>query len=145
MTAPHLLAPVAFDDASDHALDVAAQLAQILGASMTVLHAVDLPPYTCTSLGAAFPPPDLRGTLERHAREELDRRLRHVQATLPDARAVLAMGVPWREIVAAIETQHADLVVMGAQRRGWLQHLLLGGVAKKVVRASKVPVLAVPA
>ena len=55
MTAPHLLAPVAFDAASDHALDVAAQLAGGLGASMTVLHALELRSITdlCALIEAA--------------------------------------------------------------------------------------------
>jgi hypothetical protein len=36
------------------------------------------------------------------------------------------------------------LIVIGTQRRRWLEHALLGSVADKVVRTSPVPVLTVP-
>jgi len=140
----HILVPIDFDETSDCALELAAGLAQAFGASLTLLHTVDIPPYAYANFGAALPPPDVLGTLERRAREELDGRLRKVQAALPGAKAILTTGVPWREILAAVENVSADLVVLGTQRHRWLEHALLGSVAEKIVRASPVPVLAVP-
>jgi nucleotide-binding universal stress UspA family protein len=67
-----------------------------------------------------------------------------VQEAIPGAKAILTTGVPWREILAAVERGPADLVVLGTQRHQWLERALLGSVAEKVVRASPVPVLAVP-
>jgi nucleotide-binding universal stress UspA family protein len=140
----HILAAIDFDETSDHALDVATNLARTFGASLTLVHTVDIPPYAYANFGAALPPPDVLGTLEHHAREELDRRLASIRPTLPESQAVLTTGVPWREIVASVEARHADLVVVGTQRRRWLEHALLGSVADKVLRTSPVPVLAVP-
>jgi nucleotide-binding universal stress UspA family protein len=140
----HILAPIDFDDTSDRALDLAAELAKAFGASLTILHTVDIPPYAYANFGAALPPPDLLGILEHHAREALDGRLRKVQTAIPEAKVILTTGVPWREILAAVDRVSADMVVLGTQRHGWLEHALLGSVAEKIVRASPVPVLTVP-
>ncbi|ELZ94679.1 universal stress protein [Haloferax sulfurifontis] len=52
-------------------------------------------------------------------------------------------GTPSREIVEFAERGECDLIVMGTHGRGGIDRLLLGSVAEKVVRASKVPVLTV--
>jgi nucleotide-binding universal stress UspA family protein len=92
----HILAAIDFDETSDHALDAAADLARALGASLTLVHTVDIPPDAYANFGAALPPPDVLAALERHAHEELQRRLERVRAAVPETRAVLATGVPWR-------------------------------------------------
>ncbi|MFC4359205.1 universal stress protein [Halobium salinum] len=52
-------------------------------------------------------------------------------------------GAPHREIVRFAESEDCDLVVMGTHGRGGIDRLLLGSVAEKVVRASRVPVMTV--
>jgi nucleotide-binding universal stress UspA family protein len=66
-----------------------------------------------------------------------------VQQKLPQAKAILRSGVPWREILSAVEDVAADLVVMGTHGRRGVSHALLGSVAEKIVRLSPVPVLTV--
>jgi nucleotide-binding universal stress UspA family protein len=140
----HILVPVDFDETSDRALEVATSLAQQFGASITLLHVVDVPPYAYANFGAALPPPEMLGALETHARQALDQRVRKIRPSVSGCKAVLATGVPWRQIVATISESGVDLVVIGTQRRRWLEHALLGSVAEKIVRMSPVPVLAVP-
>ena len=53
------------------------------------------------------------------------------------------VGNPVEEINRLAEDEHADLVIMGTHGRTGLQHLLVGSVAERVVRSSKVPVLTV--
>jgi nucleotide-binding universal stress UspA family protein len=144
MAIHHVLVPTDFDETSDLALEVAANLAQQVGASITLLHVVDVPLYAYANFGAALPPPDMLGAIERHARAALDQRLHKVRPTISACKAVIATGVPWRQILAAIGETGSDLVVMGTQRRRGLEHALLGSVAEKIVRTSPVPVLTVP-
>lgn len=56
---------------------------------------------------------------------------------------VVRWGIPEQEIVRFAEEEHIDLLVMATH--GWtgMHHLLLGSVAEKVVRHSRVPVLTV--
>lgn len=140
MAFKHVLVPIDFDETSDHALEVATDLAHRFGASIKLLHVVDLPPYAYANFGATLPPPEMLGALESHARTALDQALNKVRPIVSASSAVLTTGVPWRQIMTAIAEPGVDLVVMGTQRRRWLEHALLGSVAEKVVRVSPVPV-----
>ncbi len=144
MTFRNILVPIDFDETSDLALKTAAALAADLGASITVLHTVEIPPYAYAYFGAALPPPDVLSAVEAAARKSLDQKLETLRATVPSAKSIVTTGVPWRQILAGIEELKADLVVMGTHARRGVEHVLLGSVAEKIVRASSVPVLTVP-
>lgn len=58
---------------------------------------------------------------------------------------LVAGGVPADELLRISQELGADLLVMGSIGRSGLSKFLLGSVAEKVVRHSKVPVLLVPA
>jgi universal stress protein A len=124
MTFRHILVPVDFDETSDHALKMATELAVDAKASLTLLHTIDIPPYAYANFGAALPPPDMLTSLEIAARRALDKKLETVRAALPSAKAVLTTGVPWRQILTAIDEGRADLVVMGRHRRHGLDRAL---------------------
>jgi nucleotide-binding universal stress UspA family protein len=119
----------------EHALDVASRR----DASVHVLYVVDDRPFTML--------PDDRV-------ESLAGRLRtEGEATLADAAAVfedegvdvttgMRTGTPAQEILAAVEDQHADLVVMGTRGDDPTENLL-GSTAQKVVTLAPTPVLTV--
>ena len=139
-----ILAPIDFDETSDEASRTAAALATTFGASLTLLHCVDIPPYAYANFGGSLPPPDMLSGLEAAARRALDLKLATARLSVPSAKAILTTGIPWRQILAGIEASNADLVVMGTHGRQGLPHVLLGSVAEKIVRSSSVPVLTVP-
>ena len=59
--------------------------------------------------------------------------------------SIIAEGDPSQEIVKRSHKSGADLLVLGRIGRSDLEKILLGCVAEKVVRHSKIPVLIVPA
>jgi len=55
----------------------------------------------------------------------------------------VAVGPPADTIVRVAQKRDADLIVMGTHKRTGRRHVLLGGVAEKVVRLAACPVLTV--
>ena len=83
--------------------------------------------------------------IRENAKNDMDDFLSKVElATGVSATNRLLSGDPASVILKELEQQKYDLVVIGTHGRGGLAHLLLGSVAEKLVRHSKVPVLTVP-
>ena len=56
---------------------------------------------------------------------------------------VVIRGNPVDEILEQAEKRDCDLIVMGTQGHGFLEDVLLGSTARRVIRRSKKPVLVV--
>ena len=134
----HVLCPVDFSDASQHALDQAAALAGWYDARLTMLYvfasrpSLDLPPLVLT--------PDDRERL----RMDMVRMAERVPARVAvDYRVVEAEQVH-DAILAEAAAVNADLLVLGTHGRSGFQRLFLGSVTEKVIRKSTCPTLVVP-
>lgn len=137
----HILVPTDFGEPSVRAVNLGIDLAAKFGAKLTLFHAYEIPLYAYPQAESIVV--DLFTPIEQAAREQLNSTLASVQQKLPQAKAILRSGVPWREILSAAEEVRADLVVMGTHGRRGVSHALLGSVAEKIVRLSPVPVLTV--
>jgi nucleotide-binding universal stress UspA family protein len=130
-----ILCPVDFSERSEDALRVALKLAEKLGAEIRLVHVFQPPAMAVSETTLA----DARRGLA-HDLEALARRYSgHGVAVTPR----LLDGVPYEEIVAAAEDSEIGLVVMGTHGRHSLPRYLLGSVAERVVRLSRVPVCTV--
>lgn len=63
----------------------------------------------------------------------------------PDVPCVIGTGSGWDGAVAAIEWQRGELLALGSSDTGPLARVFLGSRAAKLIRASPVPVLVLPA
>ena len=141
MAIEKVVVPVDFSENSEQALSVAVDLARTLGAEIHVVHVVPTVPY----FGPPFVPgPVLIGQVKEAGRKELDALMARLRARGINASAVLAEGVAYTEIDRAAADLGADLIVIGTHGRTGFQHLLLGSVAERVVRMSRIPVMVVP-
>lgn len=145
-TAPpikRILVPHDFSDTAQSALDYALDLAEKLGAGVTVVHAYEYPVLS-------YPEgPVITGDLLRQIQEAARTALRGVvsRARRPAVpiEATLREGPVWSEILGAAKDANADLIVIGTHGRRGLSRALLGSVAEKVVRTAPCPVLTVHA
>ncbi len=141
-----ILVPVDFSERSSRALELAGTLADAMDARIALLHVSPIHPTLLAEMrdfaydGAALE------ALESSRRQAVGARLRALaQRFIPDDR----LGGLWaRDGIAAAQTileqseeGRFDLVVLGSRGRTGLNRALLGSVAERVVRLSKLPVL----
>lgn len=84
--------------------------------------------------------------LQAHAKEVADHRL-ETEHRIPMGTARVhrhvRFGIPARELAAAAEGVHADLLIVGTHGHGALGRAILGSVASSVIRVAHCPVLVV--
>lgn len=142
MAKEKILVPVDFSEPSEHAVAMAEKMASVLGAELHLLHVYQLPAYTLPD-GALLAGPDITAQIMDESKKSLDRMVRGSTERGIPAQAHLAEGLPHKEIEKAAEALGATLLVIGTHGRTGIAHLLIGSVAERVVRASKIPVLTV--
>lgn len=139
-----IIVPIDFSDTSLHALDYAIEMAKKLGASVTVMHAFELPIF-------GFPDGALVASAEVAARIT-DGAIAGLKAAIEARKnagvpleSALRQGPADEEVEALVKATGADLIVIGTHGRRGLARALLGSVAEKVVRTASCPVLTVHA
>lgn len=137
-----VLAPVDFGASSEHALDVALDLAKSVGATLHVLHVYQIPVYGFPD-GAFLAGPEIATRMSEAAQRGLDALVQRIADRGVPVKGTLRQGAPHEEIVAMAKESAADVVVIGTHGRTGLSHALMGSVAEKVVRTCPVPVLSV--
>lgn len=139
-----ILVPIDFSEAGQQALEYARVFAGLTGASVRLVHVLELTylatlPYGGGELAYAQFDRD-------RLREVITRQIGAIQAEgLGGIRTSFEVreGVAHREIAAAAKAEKTDLIIMGARGHGRLERVLLGSTAERVVRLAPCPVLVV--
>jgi nucleotide-binding universal stress UspA family protein len=121
-----------FSRCASHAEVYAAFLANAYGASMDVIHVLELYP------GMYAAPQD-----HREKDEQLADAVRRLQRQTTSVTSHVMTGIPSVQICAAAMDYHSDVIVMGTHGRTGLDHILLGSTAERVLTAAPCPVLTV--
>lgn len=138
-----ILVPIDFSVHSTEALRVAAQLAQLCDARITLLHVYEVRAYPILE-GMIAPSPGQLAEMLVATRTLVDRAAEQTRAAgAPDVTRDLVEGSPFAEIVRYARTNGHDLIVMGTHGHTGLRHALLGSVAERVVRKAPCAVLTV--
>jgi nucleotide-binding universal stress UspA family protein len=137
----HILAPTDFSEYSQRAIQYARELAQKFGATLMLLHVVELPPYPIEGL----PPSHLGETLLEDLEQQATSDLAQVLAKEVEVTVVrrVVMGIPYRKIVEIAEAEKVNLIIMATHGRTGFSHLFMGSVAERVVRTAPCPVLTI--
>jgi nucleotide-binding universal stress UspA family protein len=137
-----ILCPVDFSEHSRRALDYALQLATLTGAHLNIMTAVD--PF----LDAASQAAGHHDAVVRQTQDEMQQLLSSISAERARLREapgiVVVTGEAAEEILKQIAECGSDLVVMGTQGLEGTRRLVFGSTTERVLRESRVPVLAIP-
>ena len=138
-----ILAATDFTETSDRAIDAALELANRLGASLTVMHAYEIPVLGVPD-GALIATPELAARMADAARAALDGTLKRLEGRGVQVQGILREGVAWEEIEHVADEIDADVIVIGTHGRRGIARALLGSVAENVIRTAVRPVLTIP-
>ena len=138
----HILVALDFNPISEHALDYAVDLAEHLGARLTVIHVYSLAVLMALD-GEYLPTAGGASNKAEEAQRHLDAALAPYAARKAQIHGVLRVGEAAEEVCAQAKELAADLIVVGTHGRGALGRALLGSVAQSVLHASPVPVLTI--
>jgi nucleotide-binding universal stress UspA family protein len=142
LTLRHILIPIDFTETSEKALAYGVEFARTFNASITVLHAYQIPVYGFPE-GAYITAADVAAQIATAAQGRLDAAIESYKLSNVPMTGVLREGVAWEEINAVANEAKADLIVIGTHGRRGLARALLGSVAENVIRTATVPVLVV--
>jgi nucleotide-binding universal stress UspA family protein len=125
---------------------LAVSLARLAGGRVAAIYVVDI--YRLAQLPGYTTLPGLSERLMGLMLKEGDEATSEIGEMASDAgvpfEKIIAEGNPSEEILRQSKESGIDLLVMGSIGRTGLEKIMLGSVAEKVVRHSKVPVLIVP-
>ena len=143
MPPKNILFSTVLSENSEAARKLAIEYAQSFGARLTIVHVIDtgsLEAYAWAdegSLSLVIP------STQELANARLDALRDECGGLLPDVRSMCRIGSPAREIVACAREEGADLIVVGTHGRTGVTELVMGSIARSVLRNSHLPVLIV--
>jgi len=132
-------------DGSEHgerAAKVAIEIAKLSGGTVVAIYVAD------TSKTSHLPDDmllfSIRELLLKEGKEAVDFAEKMAKDAGVNFESTVAEGNPGEEIIHYAEKAGMNLVVLGTVGRTGMDKFLLGSVAEKIVRNSKIPVLTVP-
>lgn len=115
-------------------------VARVENASVTVLHAYQMPERYAAAEGYE----SLRAQFEAVAQEIVDDAVAHLQGLQISAQGIVAAGTSARVILETAEREDISLIVIGSRGPSSMTDVVLGDVSLEVLRYAHCPVLVVP-
>lgn len=137
-----ILCPVDFSQGSERAVDEAAYLAGLTGATVELLHVYQIPVLTMPE-GQVTATPEYIAKLMATAQDEFDKLRRSLEARKIHVKTTLIDGPAVDTILAHAKESGASLLVLGTHGWSGFQRFVMGSTAERVVRLAEIPVLTV--
>lgn len=131
-------------DQSRHAARLAASIARATGAEIHLMTVVR-PPEGWWGIVASPPTSTALGETLMNARQEiLEKTVAEIDLDGIEHQVVEDIGDPARMLVDYAEKIEADLLIIGKRGAGFIERMVVGSVANRVVHDAPIPVLIVP-
>lgn len=124
-----------------NAVDYGIDLAKTTGAKLHAIYVVDTAAFASIPMDAAWE--SMYELLRQEGNEATNYVAEKAKAEGLEVERNTVEGHPADEIIQYAEKNSISLIVMGTLGKSGLDRFLLGSVAEKVVRTSKIPVLVV--
>jgi nucleotide-binding universal stress UspA family protein len=142
---PIIMVAVDFSEHARAALTYAHQLARRLDATLILVNVFNERDIRAIQYALGTYDPALcrkridDGIEDRHKR--LGEMEKEAGAQVTVLKKIVRIGVPYQELLAAIEEEDPDLLVMGTKGRSSLADSILGSCAQKMLRRCPIPLL----
>jgi nucleotide-binding universal stress UspA family protein len=131
-------------DGSEYSANVvkyAIELAKISEAKIYAIYVVDTGVFTSIPMDVAWT--NMYELLKQEGNVATNQVESEAMADNIEVESITVEGHPAEEIIKLAEDKSADIIVMGTLGKSGLDRFLLGSVAEKVSRTSKIPVMIV--
>ena len=143
-----ILVPIDGSATAASGLDEAIKVAQLTGASLRLIHVIELLNFTTCIEPVGIYANDAIAVMTKTGEEILERARFHAAASGIDAETSLLDNLSLRvseQVIEQAKTWNADLIVIGTHGRRGVGRMMLGSDAEEIVRRAPVPVLLVRA
>lgn len=138
-----ILVATDFSEHAERAMVLAMDIARGLGATVTVVHAYEIPVYSVPD-ATLIPPPIYATGIANAAQTCLDTAVERFSDKGVEVTGLLREGPAAREIATSADELDVGMIVIGTHGRSGIARAILGSVAERVMRTAHRPVLAVP-
>lgn len=138
----NILLPTDFSKTSLTASEYAVNLAKQYNAKLHVLHVLEKTPPILAIRSLDLSREKIIESIDADAQLRLDECINKIQKN-EDLEIISAIrkGIDYEEIIKYSKEKKVDVIVIATHGRTGILHTLLGSVAEKVIRYSKIPVL----
>jgi len=126
---------------SKKAISYGIGIAKLSGATVHTLYVVDTSAFSSIPMDGGWE--EMYEVLKKEGEKAVSEVRELGEASGVNVRDVILEGHPSSEIITFAENNDADIIVVGTLGKTGLDRFLMGSVAEKVMRSSKIPVLIV--
>jgi len=142
-----ILAAIDFSQYSPQVLRFAVDLTQELKAQLVVVNVLNQRDVQAIEMvQREFPGQSVSQFVKATTAERVnlfEKLLAEAGAASVGAKKLIKVGVPFKEILNAVDEEKADLLIMGTKGRGNVADVLFGSTAEKVFRRCPIPLVSV--
>jgi universal stress protein A len=139
----NILLPTDFSNLSLSAANFAIALSKQYNAEIDLMHVIEKTPPLMYIHSINPQIESFLSYIEEDAKAGLEKIAERLKKEGANIRTVLRRGLSYQEIVDYAEGNRIDIIVIATHGRTGILHTLLGSVAEKVIRYSKIPVLVI--
>ncbi len=132
-----------FSENSEPARELALDYANALGAQLLIVHVIDQAGFPYYVEWVANELDQILERTQEAAESHLEELAKQCSQVLAGVKTYCRFGAPAKEIVALAIEESADLIVVGTHGHTGVKHLVVGSVARSILKTAHRPVLIV--